>query len=110
MPRTWPPARAGFEWRRKRIAGDHLDASLYALPPDQATFPYHYELRNDELLVVVSGSPTLRIVGHRGGTAPAPAQRLTLPAGTPCGNRRAHGLPATAVCTCQGVTVTAAPL
>jgi uncharacterized cupin superfamily protein len=60
MPRTWPPERSGFEWRRKRLAGDHLGASLYALPPGQATFPYHYELGNDELLVVVSGSPTLR--------------------------------------------------
>ncbi len=60
LPRTWPPERAGFEWRRKRVAGEHLGASLYALPPGQATFPYHYELGNDELLVVVAGSPTLR--------------------------------------------------
>jgi uncharacterized cupin superfamily protein len=51
---------SGFEWRRKRVAGEHLGASLYALPPGQATFPYHYELGNDELLVVVAGSPTLR--------------------------------------------------
>jgi len=60
MPQTWPPERPGFEWRRKRVAGEHLGASLYALPPGQATFPYHYELGNDELLVVVSGTPTLR--------------------------------------------------
>jgi hypothetical protein len=46
--------RLGFEWRRKRVAGEHLGASLYALPPGQATFPYHYELGNDELLVVVA--------------------------------------------------------
>ena len=60
LERTWPPERPGFEWRRKRIAGDHLGASLYALPPGQATFPYHYELGNDELLVVIAGRPTLR--------------------------------------------------
>src|SRR5947208_11579688 len=60
LPRTWPSERPGFEWRRKRVAGDHLGASLYALPPGQATFPYHYELGNDELLVVVAGRPTLR--------------------------------------------------
>jgi uncharacterized cupin superfamily protein len=53
-------ARPGFDRRRKRIAGDHLGASLYSLPPGQATFPYHYELGNDELLVVVMGRPTLR--------------------------------------------------
>jgi uncharacterized cupin superfamily protein len=60
IARTWPPERAGFTWRRKRIAGQKLGASLYSLPPGQATFPYHYELGNDELLVVVSGAPTLR--------------------------------------------------
>jgi uncharacterized cupin superfamily protein len=60
MPRPWPPERPGFAWRRKRVAGEHLGASLYALPPGQATFPYHYELGNDEVLVVVSGTPTLR--------------------------------------------------
>jgi uncharacterized cupin superfamily protein len=60
LPRTRPSERPGFEWRRKRVAGDHLGASLYALRPGQATFPYHYELGNDELLVVVAGRPTLR--------------------------------------------------
>jgi uncharacterized cupin superfamily protein len=60
IPRTWPPERPGFEWRRKRVAGERLGASLYALLPGQATFPYHYELGNDELLVVVTGTPTLR--------------------------------------------------
>jgi uncharacterized cupin superfamily protein len=57
---TWPPERPGYAWRRKRVAGENLGASLYELPPGQRTFPYHYELGNDELLVVVSGRPTLR--------------------------------------------------
>jgi uncharacterized cupin superfamily protein len=52
--------RPGFDRRRKRVAGEHLGASLYALPPGQATFSYHYELGNDELLVVITGRPTLR--------------------------------------------------
>jgi len=52
--------RGASEWRRKRVAGEHLGASMYELPPGQATFPYHYELGNDELLVVVAGRPTLR--------------------------------------------------
>lgn len=59
-PRTWPPEQPGFAWRRKRVSGDHLGASLYALPPQQTTFPYHYELGNDELLVVIAGSPVVR--------------------------------------------------
>jgi uncharacterized cupin superfamily protein len=60
LERTWPPERPGFSWRRKRVAGEHLGASLYELPPGESTFPYHYELGNDELLVVVAGTPTLR--------------------------------------------------
>ena len=46
-----------------RVAADHLGASLYELAPGESTFPYHYELGNDELLVVVSGRPTLRDPG-----------------------------------------------
>src|SRR6187200_731473 len=60
LERTSPPERAGFLWRRKRVTGDKLGASLYELPPGESTFPYHYELGNDELLVVVTGHPTLR--------------------------------------------------
>jgi uncharacterized cupin superfamily protein len=60
IERRWPPERPGFNWRRKRVAGEQLGASLYELPPGESTFPYHYELGNDELLVVVSGRPTLR--------------------------------------------------
>ena len=59
-PRTWPPEQPGFRWRRKRVSGEHLGASLYSIPPGNATFPYHYELGNDELLVVVAGSPSVR--------------------------------------------------
>ena len=60
IERKWPPERPGYVWRRKRVAGEHLGASLYELPPGESTFPYHYELGNDELLVVVTGTPTLR--------------------------------------------------
>ena len=60
LERTWPSERAGYVWRRKRVAGEHLGAGLIELPPGQSTFPYHYEIGNDELVVVVSGTPTLR--------------------------------------------------
>jgi uncharacterized cupin superfamily protein len=60
LERTWPPERPGYVWRRKRVAGEHLGAGLIELPPGESTFPYHYELGNDELLVVVAGRPTLR--------------------------------------------------
>jgi len=60
LERTWPPERPGYVWRRKRVAGEHLGASLYELRPGESTFPYHSELGNDELVVVVTGTPTLR--------------------------------------------------
>ena len=60
LERTSPPEKPGYRWRRKRVAGENLGASLYELPPGEKTWPYHYELGNDELLVVVSGHPTLR--------------------------------------------------
>jgi len=50
----------GYRWRRMRIADRNLGASLYQLAPGQRTFPYHYEVGKDELLLVVEGTPTLR--------------------------------------------------
>jgi uncharacterized cupin superfamily protein len=52
--------RPGYRWRRMRIAGERLGASLYELPPGERTWKYHYEVGNEELLIVVSGRPTLR--------------------------------------------------
>jgi uncharacterized cupin superfamily protein len=60
VERTRPVETPGFCWRRMRVAGEHLGASLYELPPGESTFPYHFELGNDELLVVMVGRPTLR--------------------------------------------------
>ena len=43
-----------------RVAGERLAASMYELAPGGQIGAYHYELGNEELLVVVSGRPTLR--------------------------------------------------
>ena len=79
IERTWPPERPGFVWRRKRVSGEHVGASLYELPPGESTFPYHYELGNDELLVVVAGRPTLR--SPRGERELAPGDCILFPSG-----------------------------
>ena len=54
----------GFEWRRALLAreagGERLGASLFALPPGEALFPLHYHLGNEELAIVIDGSPSLR--------------------------------------------------
>lgn len=56
--------RPGFTYRRARIGwqagSERLGASVYALPAGQATFPYHYHAANEELLIVLSGRPSLR--------------------------------------------------
>lgn len=57
-------SQPGFSWKRARLGrqagGDRLGASLYELPPGQATFPYHAHFANEEMLVVVDGCPSLR--------------------------------------------------
>jgi len=63
-----PQLPDGFRRNSTRV-GAALDAartglSVYELPPGQAVSPYHYEDPDEEWLVVVSGTPTLR---HPGG-------------------------------------------
>ena len=59
-----PSERPGFTYRRARLGrqagAEALGASLYEVPPGQATFPYHSHTANEELLIVISGCPTLR--------------------------------------------------
>jgi uncharacterized cupin superfamily protein len=63
-----PQLPDGFRRNSKRV-GTLLGAartglSVYELPPGQAVGPYHYEDPQEEWLLVVSGTPTLR---HPGG-------------------------------------------
>jgi len=54
----------GFRWRGDSLAYkagcEHLGASIYVVPPGEATFPYHYHVANEELLIVLAGRPHLR--------------------------------------------------
>jgi uncharacterized cupin superfamily protein len=54
----------GYTWDRtsvgERLGGELLGASLYQLPPGQQSWPYHHHYANEELLIVLDGSPTLR--------------------------------------------------
>ena len=56
--------RPGFEYRRAKLGaqagGERLGASLYEIPPGQATFPYHAHFGNEEMLIVLAGRPSLR--------------------------------------------------
>lgn len=57
-------SRPGFAWKRmrlgRRLGGELLGASVYELPPGQSAWPYHLHHANEELLLVLEGTPTLR--------------------------------------------------
>lgn len=57
-------SRPGYRWKRvavgRRLGGELLGASLYELRPGERTWPYHFEHGNEEWLIAVSGTPTLR--------------------------------------------------
>jgi len=56
--------RPGWQWKRlglsTRLHADQIGASLYELEPGQKTWPYHFHYGEEEMLVVLSGMPTLR--------------------------------------------------
>ena len=62
----WDDTRGepGFGWKRRmvarRLGGTKLGASLYELAGGERLFPYHLHHGNEELLIVLEGTPTLR--------------------------------------------------
>ena len=56
--------QVGFTRRRallgRQAGARDLGASLFELDPGSAQFPLHYHLGNEELLIVISGRPSLR--------------------------------------------------
>ena len=59
-PRTHP----GFACRRARLghqlATERVGVSLWELPPGEAAYPYHFHLGEEEVLIVLEGTPHLR--------------------------------------------------
>lgn len=52
--------RAGMFRFGQLIGASRLGASVYELPPGQSICPYHYEYGEEEWLLVLEGTPTLR--------------------------------------------------
>lgn len=52
--------RAGMYRIGPRAEAKATGTSLYELPPGQSICPYHYEVGEEEWLVVLAGRPTLR--------------------------------------------------
>ena len=90
MPNIYEPdfdiehAGAPYVWRRARLGraagSEKLGASVFALPPGSATFPLHAHLHNEELLVVIAGTPTLRTLDP-GDRVLRPGDVVAFPAG-----------------------------
>ncbi len=89
MPNVFEPEfeprgdREGFAGRRARIGrqagSERLGASLFELEPGSAAFPMHYHLGNEELLIVISGRPSLRTPA--GERALEPGETVAFPVG-----------------------------
>jgi uncharacterized cupin superfamily protein len=52
--------RAGMFRFGPLVGAAKLGASVYELPPGEAICPYHYEVGEEEWLLVLSGRPTVR--------------------------------------------------
>jgi uncharacterized cupin superfamily protein len=57
--------RAGVARLGKLLGATESGISVYDLPPGQSICPYHYEVGEEEWLLVLDGNPTLR---HPGGS------------------------------------------
>ena len=88
----WDASRdeAPFRWRRARLGrqagSERLGASLFELPPGAASFELHVHHANEELIVVVSGRPTLRTLESERELEPGDIVAC------PTGRRGAHRL------------------
>jgi len=55
---------AGFETRYRQLGpllgGELLGGTVYEFDPGERNGPYHYEIGNEECLLVLAGTPTLR--------------------------------------------------
>ena len=81
---TDPPGFRALMLRLGPAAGARrTGTSLYELPPGEALCPYHYELGEEEWLLVLSGRPTVR--------TPEGDQRLSEDAGVRVRVPQGHG-------------------
>jgi uncharacterized cupin superfamily protein len=84
-PGERPP---GFRSRRARIGyelgTELIGASLWQIPPGEAAYPYHFHYADEELVVVLSGRPTLRAPDGERELEPGEALRF------PVGEEGAH--------------------
>ena len=59
----------------RQAGSERLGVSLFELAPEQAPFPLHYHLGNEELLIVLRGTPMLRTLDGSGSWPRARSSR-----------------------------------
>jgi uncharacterized cupin superfamily protein len=79
-----PGYRVRGEQVGKAAGSERLGASLYEVPPGNSICPYHWHSANEEMLIVLSGTPTLRTPDGERELAEGDV------AGFPVGERGAH--------------------
>jgi uncharacterized cupin superfamily protein len=52
--------RAGMDRFGARIGARRIGGSVYEIPSGQSVCPYHYEVGDEEWLIVLAGTPTIR--------------------------------------------------
>jgi uncharacterized cupin superfamily protein len=59
-----PREHPGFLARRARVSrqagSERLGLSLWEVPPGEAAYPYHHHLGEEEIVLVLDGTPSLR--------------------------------------------------
>jgi uncharacterized cupin superfamily protein len=55
-----PGYRTGCRRLGPLLGGELLGGTVYELEPGERNSPYHYEIANEECVLVVAGTPTLR--------------------------------------------------
>jgi uncharacterized cupin superfamily protein len=80
----FPPLSGRYALVGKQAGGERLGASVYEIPPGAAVSPMHVHHANEEMILVLAGTPTLR--------APEGARELKPGDVVPCprGPRGAH--------------------
>jgi uncharacterized cupin superfamily protein len=72
-----------------RLGASLLGMSVYDLPPGEAICPYHFEWTDEEWLIVVAGTPSLRT--PEGETVLGPGDVVCFPAGPDGAHRVGNG-------------------
>lgn len=83
------PYRWQRAWVGRQAGCQRLGASLFELPPDAASFPFHVHYANEELLIALAGAPTLEI--PTGARQLKPGDVVAFPAGRGGAHRIRNG-------------------